>query len=107
MPHPNILNIKMAALLVVAIATAMAPPPPCRARIRLQADTVPQAGSMLPYAGRPETPATPLPDEKIHRFHLSRYGCRLVKSYIHFISLSGARRFRKKSSLNIHFICMY
>jgi hypothetical protein len=32
---------------------------PCSTRIRLQANVVPQAGSMLPYAGRPEFPAPP------------------------------------------------
>src|SRR5450759_1817394 len=39
---------RMAALLVVAIVPAMSSPRPCRARLRLHAQTVSQAGSMLP-----------------------------------------------------------
>jgi hypothetical protein len=41
----------------------MRPSRPCRAHLRLQAQIVAQAGSMLP-----EFPASPLPNEKIHQF---------------------------------------
>ena len=58
----------MAALLVVATDGAMSPPRPCRARLRVQAQSVPQAGSTLP-----EFPATPLPCEKIDPFYLHCY----------------------------------
>jgi hypothetical protein len=47
--------------------------PACSARTGWQAGAATQAGSMLP-----EFPATPLPYEKIHRFHLARYGLVLV-----------------------------
>src|SRR5450759_2696163 len=68
----------MAALLVVAIGHAMSPPRPCRARLRLHAQTVSQAGSMLP-----EFPASPLPCEKIHPFYLSPYLRRRPLGSIH------------------------
>jgi hypothetical protein len=50
---------------------------PCRVRVRLQARTATQAGSVLPEFPA-ALPATLLPDEKIHRFHLGRYGLGLV-----------------------------
>src|SRR3954469_17948858 len=56
-------------------------PDPCRVRVRLQAHTATQAGSRLPEfpAALPATlPATLLPGEKIHRFHLARYNLGLV-----------------------------
>ena len=52
-------------------------PDPCRVRVRLQARTATQAGSVLPEFPA-ALPSTPLPDEKIHRFHLARYGLELV-----------------------------
>src|SRR5450759_5468901 len=61
----------MAALLVVAIGHAMSPPRPCRARLRLHAQTVSQAGSMLP-----EFPTSSLPCEKVHLYYLSPYSQR-------------------------------
>src|SRR3954471_24633468 len=56
-------------------------PDPCRVRVRLQAHTATQAGSRLPEfpAALPAAlPATLLPDEKIHRFHLARNNLGLV-----------------------------
>src|SRR4051794_24794941 len=51
--------------------------PACRVRVRLQVRTATQAGSVLPEFPA-ALPATPLPDEKIHRFHPARYGLGLV-----------------------------
>jgi hypothetical protein len=45
----------------------------CSAHTGLQASAAAPASSVLL-----EFPATPLPDEKIHRFHLVRYGLGLV-----------------------------
>jgi hypothetical protein len=45
--------------------------------VRLQARTATQAGSVLPEFPA-ALPATPLPDEKINRFHLACYGSGLV-----------------------------
>lgn len=50
---------------------------PCRVRVRLQARTATQAGSVLPEFPA-ALPATLLSDEKIHRFHPGRYGSGLV-----------------------------
>jgi hypothetical protein len=52
-------------------------PDPCRVRVRLQAHTATQARG-IPREFPATLPATPLPDEKIHRFHLARYGSGLV-----------------------------
>jgi len=55
---------RLPALVVVAIVSAaMTPPPPCRARLRLHAQTVSQARSMLL-----EPSAQPLAGKKIHQF---------------------------------------
>jgi hypothetical protein len=58
---------------IVVNSLAIDSSPACSARTGWQAGAATQAGSMLP-----EFPATPLPDEKIHRFHLARYGSGLV-----------------------------
>jgi len=58
---------------IVVNSQAIDSSPACSARTGWQAGAAAQAGSMLP-----EFSAQPLPDEKIHRFHLARYGLGLV-----------------------------
>ena len=55
--------------VALVISTAVRASCACSVHTGLQAGAAMQAGSMLP-----ETPATPLPDEKIRQLHPGRYG---------------------------------
>jgi hypothetical protein len=55
-----------------------------------------QASAAAPASGLPlEFPATPLPDEKIHQFHLVRNGLVLVSCRHAFSGYNPASNFRQ------------